>query len=58
MAGLGLLDRKKYIEDFNRLPYESKMQADVKLDVYFSRQEPALLTHREAINYIQEKYSA
>jgi tryptophan halogenase len=55
LNGMGIIDRQAYIENWNKLESETKIEAKIKLDIYFSREAP-LLGHKEAIEYIKENY--
>ena len=55
LLGLEITDKKSIIEDWKKLDEDLKQTADVKLQIYFSRDD-ASITHREAINIILEEY--
>lgn len=57
LTGLELIDRQSYLDQWNKLPYDTKTEADIKLDVYYTREAP-VLGHKEAINYIKDTYYA
>ena len=46
LNGLEIIDRQAYIDQWEGLPYDTKTEADIKLDVYFSREAP-VLGHKE-----------
>lgn len=57
LNGLEIIDRQSYLDQWEGLPYDTKTEADIKLDVYFSREAP-VLEHKEAIDYIKDKHYA
>lgn len=57
LNGLEIIDRQAYLDQWEGLPYDTKTEADIKLDVYFSREAP-VLGHKEAIDYIKDTHYA